>query len=161
ADARLVSYSPFAYACRDNGEPGSGAYVFLDLIGDTESWELKTPTATGWDRVAAPAYNDGLVFPAATSAAAAGANLNRNWGGTLKLNYKFSEDMKSVGAKYYRISITESDSSGHPTGTRNNLSDGLSWKKSVPNGTGGVDIVSVALGPFPVGGQENLFLIPY
>ncbi|MSP14595.1 MAG: hypothetical protein EXR62_16770 [Chloroflexi bacterium] len=161
-DASLVSYSPFAYACRDNGEPGTGAYVYLDIIGDTESWNLKTPNATGWDRVAAPAYNDGLVFPTAIPAAAVGANLNRNWGGTLKLNYKFSEDMRiaPVSAKYYRISITEADSTGHPTGDRYYLSDGLSWEKSVPTGTG-VDIVPVVLGPFSQGGQDNLFIIPY
>lgn len=166
-DANLVSYSWFAYACRDNGEPGSGAFVYLDIIGDTESWNLKTPDATGWDRVAAPAYNDGLVFPAATPAAAMGANLNRNWGGTLKLNYMFSEDMRNapVGAKYYRISITEADSSGNPTGTRffPRLATGLSWDKSVPTGVG-VDIVSVKLGPFGTADgltEDDLYLIPY
>ena len=162
-DASLVSYSPLAYACRNNGEPGTGAYVFLDVIGDTESWQLKTPAATGWDRVAAPAYNDGLVFPAAAPADALGANLNRNWGGTLKLNYKFSEDMRTapVGAIYYRIGITEADSTGAPTAAPNYLSAGLSWEKSVSDGMGGVDIVPVVLGPFSVGTQDNLFKIPY
>jgi hypothetical protein len=162
-EADLVSYSPWAYGCRDNGEPGTGAYVFLDLIGDTESWNLKTPNAAGWDRVAAPAYNDGLVFPAPSAAAALGVNLNRNWGGTLKLNYKFSEDMRTapVAAKYYRISVTEADVNGNPVGTRNYLSAGLSWEKSEPDGMGGVNIVPVVLGPFSAGGQDNLFLIPY
>jgi hypothetical protein len=162
-DATLTSYSPWAYACRNNGEPGSGAYVFLDIIGDTESWNLKTPNATGWDRVAAPGYNDGLVFPASSPAAALGANLNRNWGGTLKLNYKFSEDMRTapVNARYYRISITEADATGAPVGAPNYLSAGLSWEKSEPDGMGGVNIVPVVLGPFSAGGQDNLFLIPY
>lgn len=165
-DPLLTSYSRYAFACRDNGEPGSGAYVFLDLIGDTESWNLKTPNATGWDRVAAPAYNDGLSFPSATPAAAVGAYLNRNWGGTLKLNYKFSEDMRLLDAKYYRISVVESDASGNPVGPapagdRYYLSDGLSWEKSVSDGMGGADIVPVSLGPFTVGGEDNLFLIPY
>jgi len=162
----LTSYSRFAFACRDNGEPGSGAYVFLDLIGDTESWNLKTPNSTGWDRVAAPAYNDGLAFPAPSPAAAVGTYLNRNWGGTLKLNYKFSEDMRLLGAKYYRISVTEADAAGAPVGPapagdRNYLSDGISWEKSVADGMGGADIVPVALGPFTVGTEDNLFLIPY
>ncbi|MGI8642067.1 MAG: hypothetical protein ACR2MG_19220 [Pyrinomonadaceae bacterium] len=160
-EVTLSSYSPFAFACRDNGEPGSGAYVFLDIIGDTESWNLKTPNAAGWDRVGVPAYNDGLAFPSATPAAAVGANLNRNWGGILKLNYKFSEDMKGIGAKYYRISIVEADNSGNPTGTRNYLSDGLSWEKSVPDGLGGADIVSDSLGPSSAGAENNLYLIPY
>jgi hypothetical protein len=161
-EANLVSYSPWAYACRNNGDPGSGAYVFLDLIGDTESWNLKTPNATGWDRVALPGFNDGLVFPA-SAAAALGANLNRNWGGTLKLNYKFSEDMRvaPVGAKYYRISVSEADNNGVPVGTRFALSAGLSWDKSEPDGLGGVNIVPVTLGPFSAGGQDNLYLIPY
>ena len=147
--------------CRDNGQPGTGAFVFLDLIGLTGAWNLKTPDATGWDRVAAPAYNDGLAFPAPTPAAAVGANLDRNWGGTLALNYMFSEDMLSVGAKYYRISVTEADAFGNPFGTPHFLSDGLSWDKAVPTPPFGADIVPVSLGPFTVGTENNLFLIPY
>ena len=159
-DVTLTSHSLFAFACRNNGDPGSGAYVYLDIIGNTESWNLKTPTATGWDRVASPAYNDGLAFPASTPAAAVGANLDRNWGGTLSLNYKFSEDLKGVGARYYRISITEAAGNGSPTGTRHYLSDGLAWKKSVVVGTD-VEIQSENLGPFTEGGNEYLFKIPY
>ncbi|HEU0251404.1 MAG TPA: hypothetical protein VFR12_00135 [Pyrinomonadaceae bacterium] len=159
-DALLTSYSRWAFACRDNGAPGTGAFVYLDLIGLTESWHLKTPNATGWDRVAAPAYNDGLAFPAATPGDAIGANLNRNWGGTLRLNYMFSEDMRSVGAKYYRISVTEADASGAPVGTRHFLTDGLSWDRGIATATG-VDTEAVNLGPFTVGGASNLFLIPY
>ena len=157
-DVVLSSYSRYALACRDN--EGSGAFALLDIIGDTESWNLKTPDATGWDRVAIPAYNDGLVFPAPSPAAALGANLNRNWGGTLKLNYKFSEGMKAIGARYYRISISEADNNGNPTGTREYLSDGLVWKKFVVVGT---DIVTQSenLGPDTVGGNPNLFKIPY
>ncbi len=163
ADANLISYSPWAYACRNNGEPGTGAYVFLDLIGDTESWNLKTPNATGWNRVAAPGYNDGLVFPTPLAADALGVNLNRNWGGTLKLNYKFSEDMRTapVSAKYYRIGITEANAAGEPVADPSYLSAGLSWEKSEPDGLGGVNIVPVTMGPFSAGGQDNLYLIPY
>jgi hypothetical protein len=159
-DALLTSYHKWAFACRDNGEAGTGAFVYLDIIGLTESWNLKTPNATGWDRVAAPAYNDGLAFPAATPAAAIGAQLNRNWGGTLRLNYMFSEDMASVGAKYYRISVTEADDDGEPVGTRHYLTDGLSWDRGIGTATG-VEIEAVNLGPFTVNGVPNLFLIPY
>ena len=87
-------------------------------------------------------------------------NLNRNWGGTLKLNYKFSEDMKYVGAKYYRISISEADTNGDPTGTRHYLSNGLAWEKSVIVG-GSIDIESEVLGPVTLGGNANLYKIPY
>jgi hypothetical protein len=165
-DVTLTSYSKFAFACRDNGEPGSGAYVYLDIIGDTESWNLKTPNSTGWDRVASPAYNDGLVFPAPSPAAALGANLNRNWGGTLKLNYKFSEDMKAIGAEYYRIGIAEADVNGNPVaGTSEFLPAGpvsaaLAWEYSVVVGTD-IEIQSENLGPFTVGGNELLYKIPY
>ena len=160
-DARLTSYDSRAIACRDNGGPGTGAFVYLDKIGDTGSNNLKTPNATGWDRVAVPAYNDGLAYPATTPADAVGALLNRNWGGTLQLNYMFSEDMALVGAKYYRVSITEADDgTGNPVGDRHFISDGLSWTKAIVVGTG-VDIVSEVLGPFTVGGENNLYLIPY
>ena len=164
ADANLVTYSRWAYGCRDNGETGTGAFVLLDLIGDTESWNLKTPNATEWDRVAAPGFNDGLVFPAPTVAAAAGLNLNRNWGGTLKLNYLFSEDMQPapVGAKYYRIGIaTASPGTGNPTAAPDYLSAGVSWDKTVNDPVLGNITVPVTLGPFTVGTQNNLFLIPY
>jgi hypothetical protein len=164
-DARLVSRNKFAFACRPPGGQGTGAYVYLDIIGDSaESWNLKTPAQDAWNSLQPPTYNGGLVFPAASAAAAVGANLDRNWGGTLKLNYMFSEDMASVGAKYYRISISEADNNGNPVGTRHYISDGLSWEQSVPTATG-VDIVYVPLGPFPAGSganvQNNLYLIPY
>jgi hypothetical protein len=157
-DVTITSYSSLAYACRDNGEPGTGAFVYLDLIGDTESWNLKTPNAAAWNAVAAPAFNDGLVFPAPSIAAAWGQNLNRNWGGTLKLNYMFSEDMQAapVGAKYYRIGITAANASGAPLGPPDYLSAGLSWDKSTAAGT-----VPVVLGPFTVGSQDSLYLIPF
>ena len=157
-DLTLTTFSPWARGCRDN--PG-GAFVFLDLIGDTGAHELVTPDAVSATAVAAPAYNSGLVFPAPTPAAAVGADLNRNWGGTLKLSYLFSEGMQDVGARYYRISVVEADASGQPTGTRHYLDAGLSWNKAVPDGGGGVDIVPVSLGPSSAGGENFLYQIPY
>lgn len=156
----LVSYHPQAVACRDNGGPGAGAFVYLDLIGDTGAHNLKTPNSTGWDRVAMPAYNDGLAFPAANALDAVGKNKDRNWGGTLKLSYMFSEDMRGVGAKYYRISVTRADNNGNPVGSRHYLSAGLSWNKSESTPTG-VEIIPVTMGPFSQGGQDFLYLIPY
>ena len=154
-DADLVSYNPFARVCRDNGARDD-AYVYLELIGDTEAWLLKTPDSTGWDRVAAPAFNDGLAFPS-TNPAVTTAPFDRNWGGVLKLYVKFSEGLRDVGAKYYRLSVTAADASGNPVGPRNYLGDGLSWEKSVGAGV----TVPVSLGPVPVGAQNHLYLIPY
>lgn len=158
-DAELTSYSPLARACRDNGARDD-AYVYLELIGGTESWLLKTPDATGADRVAAPAFNDGLACPSDNPAAAAFAPYDRPWGGTLSLYIKFSEGLKDVGARYYRLSVTAADASGNPVGTRDYIGDGLSWEKSVGPGV----TVPVSLGPVPsadVGGENYLYLIPY
>lgn len=158
ADADLVSYSPKAFSCSDTGHPDGQAYVYLDLIGDTESWQLNTPTSAGWDRVAALATNSGLLFPMGDS----NGVTDRNMGGTVLLTFNFSEGMKqsAVGAKYYRVSVSEATPSGNPTGTRTYYSDGLSWQKAVWNGTG-IDIVPEGLGPFTVGGVSNLYAIPY
>ncbi len=160
-DAALVSYHPQAVGCRPNPfEDEAGAFALLQDIGLAESHRLKTPDATGWDRVASPGYNDGLADPVATAAAALGKYKNRNWGGTLRLRYHFSEDMKAVGAKYYRISVIPSDSNGNPTGTRTDLSAGLSWKKYVVVGTD-INVETESLGPVSAGTENNLFLIPY
>jgi hypothetical protein len=162
AHPTLTSYSRFAYGCRGNP---AGNFVFLDLIGDTGAHHLITPDADGATSVATPAYNSGLVFPAPSPAAAVGAALDRNWGGTLKLSFMFSEGMRSVGAKYYRVSITEADGLGNPTGTRHYYDQGLSWNKAVPDGGGGVDILPVSLGPTSAGTgsdtQNFLYEIPY
>lgn len=158
----LTTYSRFAYGCRGNP---SGAAVFLDLIGDTGAHELITPNADSAASVGAPAYNSGLVFPAPNPAAATGAALNRNWGGTLKLNIMFTEGLQDIGAKFYRVSVVEADPNGDPTGTRHNYDTGLSWNKTVPDGGGGFAIVPVGLGPNSAGvgpnTQDALYEIPY
>ncbi len=156
-DASLVSYHRLARSCRHNDFPGEGAFALLQDIGDTNSWRLATPNATGWDRVGAAAYNSGLLDPVATAAAALGKLKNRNLGGTLKLLYHFSEAMKTVGAVYYRISVRPTDATGQPTGGPEYLSDGLSWKYM----TGGGDVLPDTLGPVTVGGQNYLYKIPY
>ena len=160
--ATLTSHSPFAFSCRDNGDPGTGAFVYLDTIGGMQSHRLATPTSTGWDRVSAPAYNSGLADPAPTPGAAVGALLDRNWGGSLPLNIMFSEDLKdaAVGARYYRVSVTEADGTGAPTGTRYSLGDGLSWTKAIATASG-TEIVPEVLGPFTVGTHSSLYKIPY
>ena len=158
ADASLVSYHALAFGCRDNGEPGTGAFVYLDKIGDTSSHELATPASAQWDRVAAPVATSGLAFPTAVSP----LDRYRNWGGTLKLNIMFSEDLRLVGARYYRISITAANGAGAPVGTRHYYDAGVSWTKTVDLGSG-PEVVSVALGPnaAPIGGENFLYEIPY
>jgi hypothetical protein len=159
-EANLVSYHPKAQGCRHNEFPGEGAFALLQDIGLTASHRLKTPAATGWDRVAAPLYNDGLVDPVALPADALGQYKNRNWGGSLYLRYHFSEPMKDIGAKYYRISVSAADASGNPSGDRTYLSAGITWRKYVTVGTD-ILVESETLGPFSAGGENNLFVIPY
>lgn len=163
-NATLNSYAPWAFSCRENGEPGTGAFVFLDKIGGFESHRLATPTSTGWDRVAAPVYNSGLADPAASPAAAVGQLRDRNWGGTLALTYMFSEDLRSapVGARYYRVSVTAADATGAPVGTRHYHDAPVSWRYAKAMPGGGVSILSETLGPLPpVGGRDFLYTIPY
>lgn len=158
----LTSWHPQAVGCRDGDVPGvEGAAIYLDVIGGTDAYHLKTPPAADWDRVAAPGYNDGLAFPAASAAAAKGNLLDRNWGGTLLLRWWFTEPTRTAGARYYRASARRSDASGNPTGPEHFLSPpGGAWQKLVFTGTG-FDLVSEPLGVPPVGGQANLFKIPY
>ena len=159
----LTTYRRDAYSCNETGTGDGTAFVYLDLIGDTESHELTTPDSAGWDRVETPNDQSGLLFPVDT-----GNGLLRNLGGSLELTFNFSEAMKdaSVGAKYYRISVTKADDDGNPTGTRVYFGDGvykneaLSWNKAIVTMTG-VDIVPELLGPFTVGGENHLYTIPF
>ncbi|HUG23508.1 hypothetical protein [Piscinibacter sp.] len=150
----LTTYSPHAFTCNETGTGDGDAYVFLDLIGDTESHELTTPASTGWDRVAAPNATSGLLFPNV------GPNDShlRNLGGAIELSFVFSLGMRdaSIGAHYYRVSVCRADAHGHPTGPRHYYGDGLAWQKIV-----GADIVPDVLGPVSAGGESHLYRIPY
>lgn len=152
----LTSYSGLAFTCNETGTGDGNAYVFLDLIGDTESHELTTPASTGWDRVAAPGLTSGLLFPNPGP-----SGHLRNLGDGVELAFTFSLGMRdaSVGAQYYRLSISRADASGAPIGTRYYYGEGLAWQKVV-----GLDIVPESLGPVApalVGGELNLYRIPY
>ncbi len=149
----LTTYNGNAFSCNETGTGDGDAYVFLDLIGDTESHELTTPNSTGWDRVAAPDATSGLLFPNAS----ASGHL-RNLGGAVELTFNFSLGLRdpSIGAHYYRISICRADADGNPAGARHYQGDGLAWQKIV-----GADIVPESLGPNTVGGEANLYRIPY
>jgi len=149
----LTSYNSRAFTCNETGSGDGDAFVFLDLIGDTESHELTTPASTGWDRVAAPTSSSGLLFPNP------GPHGHlRNLGGNLELKFIFSLGMRhaSVGAHYYRLSVCLADASGHPVGSRYYYHDGLAWEKVV-----GLNVVPESLGPTSAGGEANLYRIPY
>jgi len=159
-EVALKSYHPWAIACRDNGGPGD-AFVYLDEIGDTDSSLLCTPDQTSATAVATPAANSGVGFP--TGGPDGNGSHDRNWGGTLKLSIMFSESMKTIGAKYYRVSVTEADASGNPSGSPMYVNTCPDWKKGVAV-PGGVDVIPVSLGPVSTpapNAQNSLFEIPY
>jgi hypothetical protein len=150
----LTSYNANAFSCNETGHGDGDAYVFLNLIGDTESHELTTPTSTGWDRVGAPGATSGLLFPGL------GPNSShlRNLGGAFELTFIFSLGMRApaIDAKYYRISICGANALGEPTGTRVYYDTPLTWQRIA-----GADIVGDLLGPDTVGGEQHLYRIPY
>ena len=123
----LTSYNPKAFSCDQTGAGDGDAFVFLDPIGDTESHELTTPASTGWDRVAAPTATSGLLFPNPGP-----QGHLRNLGGGVELTFIFSLGMRdpSVGAYYYRLSVSEADAAGHPTGARFYQGDGSPGRRS-------------------------------
>ncbi len=153
-DPTLTTYHSLARTCRRNP---ANAFVHLNYVGNTGAWDLHTPDADSAVGVATPGLNSGLVSPNG----ATGPDGNRNWGRTLPINLMIGEGMKAVGARYYRLSVTVADANGDPVGTRHYVDAPVSWKKAVPDGGGGVDVVSVALGPDTHEGQNFLYTIPY
>lgn len=153
----LTSYHPWAIGCRESDVPGEGAFVVLQDIGATPSHRLATPSQTSAQSVAAPAYNSGLLDPAANPADAEGQLRNRNLGGNVALRYHFTEPMRPAGAIYYRIQVARADASGSPVGAWSPLAPATwsTWK--LGTATPG----SIPLGPFTVGGQSGLSKIPY
>ena len=164
-DAVLSSYNSNAFSCGETGTAPGDAVVFLDLIGDTESHELITPDATAWDRVNTPNADSGLLYPAEGPF----SSYKRNMGGSLELTFQFSLSMRdpNVGAMYYRVSVCRADSTGKPIDTpsppapsgpqtRFYYGDGLAWNKVV-----GLNVVPESLGPNTVGGEANLYKIPW
>ena len=159
----LTSYDPRAVVCHDDPFPTEdGAFVLLEHIGAARSYRLKTPNQDTWDSVLPPADpNDGLLDPAVSPAAAKGTYNDANWGGTLALHYHFSELMKSVDARYYRVSAIRADAFGNPTGPRTTLGSAVAWLyyEVVPGPQ--ILVQADTLGPLTVGAENNLYKIPY
>lgn len=159
ADANLVSYHSAALACRDrSGGPG----CYLEEIGTTGAHLLNTPHPNGELSVPGPLADTldwGLAFPGP-----AGPDTNRNWGGDLSLYFHFGDEMKVAnvaggadGAVYYRVSVRRAADDGTPTGAPVYFTEGLEWKYDAGAG----NILVKNLGPNPVNGENNLYLIPY
>lgn len=70
--------------------------------------------------------------------------------------------MRTIGAKYYRVSVTEADANGAPVGDPRPVNNVPAWNKAVAV-PGGVDVVPVSLGPNSTvaPAQDSLYEIPY
>ena len=153
----LTSYHPHAIGCRESDVPGDGAFVVLEDIGSTPSYQLATPSQDSFQSVAAPAYNSGLLNPAANPADAVGQLLDRNFGGDVALQYHFTEPMRAAGAIYYRIEVAAANAGGDPVGAWQPLAAQTWATWHLNSATPG----AIALGPHNVGAETNLSKIPY
>jgi hypothetical protein len=148
----LTSYHPRAIGCRESDPPpGDGAFVVLQDIGSTESHHLRTPMSDGADSTDTPSATlDGLLDVGGT---------NYALGGDLYLRYHFSESMRGVGGRYYRVQVAPANLIGDPAGPWETLAV-PTWKTWQSVG-GNILPGAIALGPQVIGGEPDLFDIPY
>ena len=157
-EIELTSYHPDAIVCDEPSDPPPGATttsVMLEAIRSTDSFHLDSPLPSGWDRVPPPSGSHGLAFPA-SPAVPAYQWKNVGWGKTLPLRYLFFDDLEPI-ATYYRISVSECNALGQPTGTRKYLNAPLSWVWYRRRADLTIKRETLSLGP--VG--DKLYRIPY
>jgi hypothetical protein len=149
----LTSYSPWAVTCSGDPDiPGTGdAIVLLHEIGATESHQLATPVQDGPESVQTPAWNSGLLNPAASD----GPGVNRNLGGSLGLRYFFSSGVKGIGGRFFRVQVAEANAAGDPVGGWSTVPV-PTWGAWRWTGSGWIR-AQHALGP----NADGLFVIPY
>lgn len=131
-------------------DPG-GNFVMLENIGTIPSWKLVSPAQDSEFGLSSANPGDGLVNHDYTG---------RPWGMTLSFRLKFTEGMKGLGAKYYKVSLAKANSSGDPIGTPQPLIDPIAWRRWKWVGPQ-LQTEVVALGPNIVGTNTGLYLIPY
>ena len=150
-DARLRTWK--GLAC-DPGttipDPG-GDFVMLENIGVIPSWKLDSPLQNSETGLSSANPGDGLVNHNYTG---------QPWAMTLSFRLKFTEGMKALGAKYYKVSVVKANSSGNPAGVPQPLTDPVAWKRWKWVGPQ-LQTEAVALGPNVVGTNSALYLIPY
>lgn len=137
----------FARGC-DRDDTIGDVGVFLNRIGATSSARLdRSVEQDGEDSYAPLATADGLVN--------AGANV---WGGTLALRYSFHQDLKGLGAKYYRVRAQRVDDNGNAVGSPVEHVTPVAWGRFQ-----GLQIVQTPIGPNPAGAPagRNFYEIPY
>jgi hypothetical protein len=159
-----------AVTCHTDPSPVDvgGAYVMLQDIGNTNAYRLSTPNADGAFSVGVPAIHSGLL-DADNIVNSTNTGANRNLGGTLNLRIHFSNvsgaSMKALGATHYRVTVTQADSSGDPTGGQTQYDSVLHWLYYQVDAAHLVTVESEKLGPFTIGAgasaRTNVYKIPY
>jgi len=149
-DAHLRTWK--GLACRPEGgiNPG-GDFVMLENIGSTPSWRLASPTQDSELGVSSANPADGLT------------KIGQPWGKTLHFRLKFSEGLKALGAKYYRVSVVKANSSGDPESgaVPQPLTNPVAWRRWINVG-GQIKSEAITLGPLVApNGTSALYLIPY
>jgi hypothetical protein len=152
-DAHLKTWK--GIACNPDGGGGipnpGGEFVMLENIGVIPSWKLASPTQDTELGVASPAAGDGLVTH---------NYAGQPWGKTLSFRLKFSEGLKALGAKYYRMSVAKASATGDAIGTPQQLTGAIAWSRWKWVGPQ-LQTEAVSLGPNIVGANSDLYLIPY
>ncbi len=153
--ADIHTYNPLALTCADGpGDPppnDGNAFVMLEHVGSYGTFHHNFPAQTGVSQVGALDDDDGTYTT--------GYAPDCPWGGSLGLRLWFSPELQSI-VKYYRLKAVAVNDSGNPVGTPTVLDSSVVWDKLVDDGS---DVVRVAetLGPVNVGGENNLFNVPY
>jgi hypothetical protein len=80
-------------------------------------------------------------------------------GGDLYLRYHFSESMRGVGGRYYRVQVAPANLIGNPAGPWETLAV-PTWK-TWHSVAGNILPGAIALGPQVIGGEPDLFDIPF
>ena len=149
-DAHLRTWK--GIACTPDGGPNPGGeFVMLENIGVIPSWKLASPVQDTELGVASPAASDGLVSHNYSG---------QPWGKTLSFRLKFSEGLKALGAKYYRMSVAKASATGDAIGTPQQLTGAIAWSRWKWVGPQ-LQTEAVSLGPSIIGANSDLYLIPY
>ncbi len=163
----LTTYLSNAISCSGSDGPNGvpGEYILLQDIGAAHSYRLSSPAQTTWDRVTSwpndNMHTAGLLDPEPNPVNALGNYKNSNWGGTLRLRFKFSEGLKALNVTYYRVSVSEIGNNGLPTGTRVYLDPSVTWQYYT-RVAGDIKVEAKALGPIAApNGLNGLYAIPF
>ena len=159
-DINITIFGREVRACRKPPVDADRPFAILEKIGITDSWRLQTPPPTGPRSVGPMAADSGLLDASSNPylPAAPASSRDINWGGTLEFLYYFSDGLKALGAKYYRVSYQRAQSNGTPVaGDPDYFEEGLYWKRWIALGK----TETVLLGPVTRGSEEKLYEIPY